>query len=334
MSEERKKDHIALALQSVPKNDSKLTSSFYEPLFSPHPKSSEKMSINFLDFEFDYPLWVSSMTGGTEKAEKININLAMACEEFGLGMGLGSCRSLLDSRSRLQDFDVRKYMPHRPLFTNFGIAQLEELIFKNNFNKVLDVVSMLSADGIIIHVNPLQEWLQPEGDRYQQSPLNTIETILKYTDLPVIVKEVGQGFGPRSLNTLLCLPLAAIELAGYGGTNFSLLEEARMNQDLNIKKEINHCFGTIGHTCDEMIPWINQIQSPKCKNIIISGGIKNVVMAAELRSKLKRNSVIGLASALLQYAQNDYKTLQSFLNEYLMAFKMASGILEDNCGNS
>ena len=334
MTEERKKDHIELAFKSIPASESTLQTSYYEPLFSAHPNSSEKMPINFLDNDFDYPLWVSSMTGGTQKASKINQNLALACEEFGLGMGLGSCRSLLDSNSRFDDFNIRSYMPSRPLYTNFGIAQLEELVEQNNLNKAFDITEKLNANGLIIHVNPLQEWMQPEGDRFKRAPLETIQEVLSKSHFPIIVKEVGQGFGPRSLQALLSLPLAAIELAGYGGTNFSILEEARMGSDLEIKKDVNHIFGSVGHSCLDMIKWINQADKFKCQNIIISGGVKNVVMASELRAHLKLNSVIGLASALLKYAQDDYIVLQKYLNEYLMAFKMASFILEDDRGNN
>ena len=91
------------------------------------------------------PLWVSSMTGGTEKAKTINTNLARACAEFKLGMGLGSCRPLLESNARLADFQMRKHIEDRPLFTNFGIAQLEELVANGSLGRLTEIQKSLEA---------------------------------------------------------------------------------------------------------------------------------------------------------------------------------------------
>jgi len=158
----------------------------------------------------DYPILVSSMTGGTAKAQTINHNLAKMCGAYGLGMGLGSCRQLLYEDKRLHEFDIKQLMPNSPLLINLGIAQIEELITKGDENLIKTLIDRLSADGLIIHVNPLQEWMQPEGDRIMKAPLVSIKHILSIADYPVVVKEVGQGFGQESLRVLLDLPLEAV----------------------------------------------------------------------------------------------------------------------------
>jgi len=220
-SEDRKKDHIDLAFQSAISTASIDNRFLYEPMISGHVQSLE-LSRTIGDRKMDYPIWVSSMTGGTEKAANINQNLARVCKEFGLGMGLGSCRPLLESNARLDDFAVRKYIGDQPLYANIGIAQVEELYAARKVNLLGDLVKKLEADGLIIHVNPLQEWMQPEGDRYQSSPLELITKLLEDLSVPLIVKEVGQGMGKESLRALLKLPLVAVDFAAHGGTSMRL----------------------------------------------------------------------------------------------------------------
>ena len=199
----RKGAHIELAQRS--RSDARdVDQRFnYEPLFFAHPNSNDRWETKFLNSSFDYPLWVSSMTGGTEHALVINQNLARLCGEFKLGMGLGSCRALLDDHSRLKDFAVRPLLGEQPLFANIGIAQVEELLENGKLAKLEELVKITEATGLIVHINPLQEWFQPEGDRYRLPPVKTLARFLESATYPVIVKEVGQGMGPRSLKALL-----------------------------------------------------------------------------------------------------------------------------------
>ena len=185
-------------------------------------------SLTFLGKELGAPMWVSSMTGGTFAARKINTNLARVCHDFRMGMGLGSCRSLLDSNASLPDFDMRDIIgDDLPLYANLGISQVEQLLENNQEDKIRVLVDKLRADGLIVHVNPLQEYFQPGGDRLKNAPIISIRRLLDVVSFPVIVKEVGQGMGPASLRELIRLPLAAIEFAAFGGTNFSKLEMLR-----------------------------------------------------------------------------------------------------------
>ncbi len=323
MSEKRKSDHIELSFESRPDSQIDLKGSFYEPMLSAHPKKLEPHK--FLGFEFGMPLWVSSMTGGTEKAKTINENLAKACGEFNLGMGLGSCRPLLESSDRIEDFSVRKYMGDRPLYSNFGIAQCEQLVANGNLSRITEIHKELEVDGLIVHVNPLQEWAQPEGDRFNVSPLDTIKCMCDALDTKIIIKEVGQGMGPKSLESLLALPIAAIELAAFGGTNFTILEQTRLNGSEVDKRKPSRNFGLIGHSVDEMIEFLNTLtkQKPSEIEIIISGGVRDPLQGHILMQSLELNSVVGMASELLKYATGDYGLLQDYLNEAKECFAVA-----------
>ena len=325
---DRKKDHIELALNS--QTTSGNLDLYYEPLLSAHPNESTDISCNFLRKDFKAPIWISSMTGGTEKAKLLNTNLAKVANEFGFGMGLGSCRPLLESYKRKEDFDLRDTIGEQAFYINLGIAQLEVLLFENQISKIQKICDDLHADGLIIHVNPLQEWAQPEGDRFKQAPIETIKSIVNQVDMKIIVKEVGQGFGPNSLISLMKLPIAAIDFAGFGGTNFTLLELARHNAQQNGKTPTNYNLKYIGHTCSEMINWVNQNidqSSVKCREFIISGGVSDTLEGFRLQESLKAKSIIGMASSFLKHA-HDYTQLREFTFSEIENYKLAKCFLK------
>lgn len=325
----RKRDHIELAFQSqVALMDNRF---YYEPLLAAHPAPGSWEPFSFLGKTFRVPLWVSSMTGGTEWAGTINRNLARACREFGFGMGLGSCRSLLSGNDdTLPDFDVRDIMgDEQPLFANLGVAQLEHLIDNGQLASVNEMVQRLRADGLIIHVNPMQEWLQPEGDRFLRPPLETIRIVLETTGLPVIVKEVGQGMGYESLKALFQLPLAAIDFAAGGGTNFAKLELLRSDP---AKQALDAPLAQVGHGAEEMVRMSNQILSelgPRalCPQVIISGGIQNFLDGYYLIQTLQRPAVYGQASAFLRHARGEYADLQAFIAGQVRGLEVAKAFL-------
>jgi len=326
---DRKKDHIDLALLSQIEKTMLDERFFYEPVLNPHPKSAEK-SFSFLGKHLRTPIWVSSMTGGTALAGKINRNLAKACAEFGMGMGLGSCRSLLQNDDHFSDFNVRPIIgSDLPLYANLGICQLEESIANGQLNRIGDLIGRLDADGLIIHINPMQEWLQPEGDRLQKSPLESINQLLNHLDFPVIVKEVGQGMGPESLQALMRMPLQAIEFAAFGGTNFAKVELLR-NTDTNI--QLFDPLTKIGHSADQMIEWLNEIvakdKKVQCREIIISGGIQNFLDGYYYMEKSKLTAIYGQASQLLKYAKEPYEELHAYLLSQKQGLQIAQNYLK------
>ncbi len=327
---ERKRDHIELAFRSQVTSGELDQRFYYEPLLSPHPEPGALPRFLFLGKTMRAPIWVSSMTGGTALAGTINHNLARACRDFGMGMGLGSCRALLYSDEHLPDFDVRDDIgEEQPLFANLGIAQVEQLVTQGELYRIDDLLDKLRADGLIIHVNPLQEWLQPEGDRFAQAPLATIEAVLGKTDRPVIVKEVGQGMGYHSLKALFQLPLAAVDFAANGGTNFAKLELLRSD---DAKRDIYSRLALVGHSAAEMVDFTNQIREAlgddmRCRQVIISGGVRHFLDGYYLTEKLQLPAVYGQASAFLKHARGDYEALHAYVSTQVQGLELANAFL-------
>ena len=327
----RKEDHIELAFQSQVASGQLDPRFDYEPLLAAHPAPGSLPPTPWGERSLRAPLWVSSMTGGTEKAFVINQNLARAAGEFGIGMGLGSCRSLLYDDHRFKDFNVRPIAgADAALYANLGVAQVQTLLDDGEAYRIVQMVQALSLDGLIIHVNPLQEWLQPEGDRFTVAPLVTITALLEaLPELPVIVKEVGQGMGPASLRALLRLPLLAIDTAANGGTNFSKLELFRSDA---LARQAYGGLTQVGHSATEMVRQINALVVEEgdrvaCRQLIISGGVQGFLDGYYLTQLSELPAVYGQASAFLRYAREDYGTLRAYVTAQLRGLELASTYL-------
>ena len=207
---------------------------------------------------------------------------------------------------------------------------VKELLRSNKIHLISEVVSKLEADGLIIHVNPMQEWLQPEGDIYHMSPLDMIKRLIdKLPNLRLIVKEVGQGMGPKSLKALYSLPIQAIDFAAGGGTNFAKLEIYRSNE-----KQANHFEGLakVGHSALEMVMLTNQViedlgEKCLCNETIISGGVSDYLDGYYLMNKLNSKAIYGQASTFLKNAMGDYEELRSHIVTQVKGLKMANAFL-------
>ncbi len=331
--EERKRDHIDLAFasQTPGKNlDRRFT---YEPMLSAHPNETTIPAIDFLGKKQKLPMWVSSMTGGTKMAGTINRNLAKACREFGIGMGLGSCRIILDDDTYFPDFDMRDIIgEEQPFYANLGINQLEILQMNKQTDKIIRLVEKLRADGLIIHINPFQEWFQPEGDRLIRPPIESVQELVELVNFPIMVKEVGQGMGKESLRSLLKLPIGAIEFGAFGGTNFAKVELLRNKEQ---PAELFEPLSYIGHDASEMVDLTNQIvdeegKKVKCKQLIVSGGIKSFLDGYYLIKKSKIPAIYGQASTFLKYAKEDYLPLHQFVEQQIKGLLMAYAYLRVN----
>lgn len=326
----RKKDHIELAFRSRVTSGELDGRFHYEPMLAAHPMPGGLPPLRFLGKTLRIPVWVSSMTGGTALAGKINQHLARACAEFGMGMGLGSCRQLLYSNEYLSDFDVRETMGDGlPLFANLGVAQTEKLFVQKESARIPELLQKLRADGLIVHVNPLQEAMQPEGDVFKRPPVEVIAELLDTFDFPVIVKEVGQGFGPESMRALLQLPLAAVEFAAAGGTNFAKLELLRSDV---AKQTVFEKIAAVGHSAAEMLDWANALQHQlgagcRTRHLIISGGVADFMDGYYLTRKSALPAVYGQASGFLKYAQNDYAELQAYVAAQVRGLELAHAFL-------
>ena len=341
-SEKRKTHHIEFARQAQTHTESLNRLFDYEPLCSGFP------SENIVDLprkigkkQVRFPLWISSMTGGTGKAGPINKRLAKVAGEYGIGMGLGSCRPLLESDQYFDDFNLRPLIGEKGvLFANFGLAQIEQQIQKDAGKNLIKICKKLDVDGVFIHVNPLQEWYQPEGDRWFTSPLKVIERvsdILHEADFLLGVKEVGQGMGPKSIESVLRGPCDILEFGAYGGTNFSLLELLRTPESLkntgqeNIGKRGRElCY--VGHTAGEMVYHVNRLNKEindlgNSKTFIVSGGIRSFLEGYFLLENLEGNGLYAMAKPFLAAANEGESSLRQFVQSELEGLTMAKAFL-------
>jgi isopentenyl-diphosphate delta-isomerase len=327
----RKEDHIELAFQSqvgVGEVDPRFD---YEPLLAAHPAPGSLPVIDWGARRLRAPIWVSSMTGGTEKAFVINHNLARAAGEFGIGMGLGSCRSLLYDDSRFRDFYVRDVAgSEAAIFANLGVAQVQTLVDDGELHLISQLLTALDVDGLIIHVNPLQEWLQPEGDRFTVSPLQTIRSVIDaLPEVDLIVKEVGQGMGPASIAAMLELPLLALDTAANGGTNFSKLELFRSDE---VARSAYGPLVQVGHSAEQMVDWVNRLagdgqRTVNCQRLIISGGVSHFLDGYYLTELAHLPAIYGQASAFLRYARGDYAILRRYVATQVRGLELAKAYL-------
>ncbi len=170
------------------------------------------------------PVLISSMTGGTAEAARINRNLAQAAQMHGVALGVGSQRAALEHPALAPTFQVRQEAPDILLFANLGAVQL-------NYGYTADhcrrAVAMIEADALILHLNPLQEALQPEGDTRFSGLVRKIEAVCQALEVPVVVKEVGWGISEQAARMLADAGVAAIDVAGAGGTSWSQVEMHR-----------------------------------------------------------------------------------------------------------
>lgn len=330
---QRKEGHIALAARSQTISQTKDPRFFYEPLF--YHQNEIDLSRIILGKKVAHPLWISSMTGGTEKAKVFNRNLAKVANHYKLGMGLGSIRPLLYSEERYSDFDLRKTIgPDLPLFGNIGIAQVEELLQLSKLHLLDNVCQKLELDALFIHLNLLQEWFQPNGDVVKGNPLEILKMACEKLQTPIFIKEVGHGFGPKSLQALLDLPIEGIEFGAYGGTNFSMIEERR-----KANQNIDHPLIYVGHTADEMMDSLIELSqnnrkiSDKLKKsiVIVSGGIQNFLDGHYALEKMKPLTLALYAQAkeFIIRAHSE-EALSQFIENEIKGLEMSSRVLTYN----
>ncbi|MCB0064894.1 MAG: type 2 isopentenyl-diphosphate Delta-isomerase [Caldilineaceae bacterium] len=170
------------------------------------------------------PLLVSSMTGGTEEAEQINRNLATAAEAHRVAIGVGSQRAGIEDERTAPTFRVRAVAPTTLVLANLGAVQFN---YGYGIDQCRRAVEMIDADALILHLNPLQEAVQPEGDTNWKGLLRKIETICHTLEKPVVIKEVGWGISEQTARRLIEAGVAAIDVAGAGGTSWSQVEMYR-----------------------------------------------------------------------------------------------------------
>jgi isopentenyl-diphosphate delta-isomerase len=178
----------------------------------------------FLGKELQAPFLISAMTGGTLPAKAINRRLAEAANTLGIAMGVGSQRAAVEEPSLAETFRVRDIAPDILLFANLGAVQLIRSYTVEHCHRAVD---MIEADALVLHLNPLQEALQPDGDTHFGGLLDKIEAVCRELSVPVIVKEVGHGLSSQVARRLAQAGVTALDVSGAGGTSWSEVERYR-----------------------------------------------------------------------------------------------------------
>ena len=241
------------------------------------------------------PVLVSSMTGGTLEAARINRNLAIAAQEVGLAMGVGSQRAAIKDTKLSKSFQVRSYAPDILLFANLGAVQLN---YEYGIDECRQAVEMIEADALVFHLNPLQEALQPEGNVNFSNLAEKITQVRKQLDIPLIVKEVGWGISVQAAQMLFDAGVDAVDVAGAGGTSWSQVEMYRIKD--SYKAQTARAFIGWGIPTAESLQNVRSISQEW--PVFASGGLRNGI---DIAKSLALGAALGGMAGTFLKAAND-----------------------------
>ncbi len=231
----RKSDHIKINIENDVQSGSLSGFELYRFRHNALPEinlAEIDTQVSIFHKALSSPLLISSMTGGTAEAAMINQRLAEAAQKHQLAMGLGSQRAAIEKPELVSTFKVRKYAPDILLFANLGAVQLNS---GYSVDQCMKAVEMIEADALFLHLNSLQEALQPEGDTNFGGLLQKIEIVCKKLPVPVIIKEVGWGITGDVARRLSNVGVQGIDVAGAGGTSWSQVESFRITDEIHRK---------------------------------------------------------------------------------------------------
>jgi len=256
-------------------------------------RSEIDLSTTFLRKLLGAPLLISSMTGGTQEAKTINFRLAEVAQHYKLAMGVGSQRVAVENPQVADTFAVRSLAPDILLFANLGAVQLN---YSYGLDECRRVVDLCQADALILHLNPLQECIQPKGDTNFKGLIDKISFLCSQLPVPVIAKEVGNGISAAMAQKLLDAGVSAIDVAGAGGTSWAKVESERA---LNVQqRQLGLTFADWGLPTAECITSIRAF-APDIP-LIASGGLRNGMDVA--KAIALGADISGLAWPFLQAA--------------------------------
>ncbi len=287
----RKIDHVKIALEKNVQHDAPAGFDDVNFLHYALPElnySEINTEVTFLKRKFSLPFMVLSMTGGHEETEKINKDIALACLEKNIPMGVGSQRAMIEKPELTKTFKVKDVAPKLFLCGNIGGYQLK----KYSTQQIETLVSAIEADALCIHLNPLQEAIQPKGDRNWKGVLSAIERTCDKLGIPVIAKEVGAGINVEVCKELETAGVAAIDVSGTGGTSWAGIEVYRKGAEAG---ETYWNWGV--PTVTALIQAAETVKVP----LIASGGVRNGLHVAKA---LRLGATLAGAASPFLKAQN------------------------------
>jgi isopentenyl-diphosphate delta-isomerase len=318
MHQQRKRDHLRICLEEDVQFPNLTTGlEHYHFIHQALPEidlADVQLSSKLLGKDPSAPLIISSMTGGTKEAERINLNLAQAAQEMGVAMGVGSLRAALEDPSLADTYQVRRVAPDILLLANLGAVQLN---YGYGPEECLKAVELIQADALILHLNPLQECLQPDGNTNFSTLLPKIEEVCHHLSVPLVIKEVGWGISKRVAEMLHKAGVAAIDVAGRGGTSWSAVERYRALDDKMVN--IAQSFADWGIPTIESIQMVRQ--GAPGMTVIASGGIRTGVDVA--KAIALGAHAAGIATPFLEAANIDPQAVVDKLEEIIEQLRIA-----------
>lgn len=267
-------------------------------------RSELDLKTRFLGKLLGAPLLISSMTGGTEEAKTINFRLAEVAQQYKLAMGVGSQRVAVENPEVAHTFNVRSLAPDILLFANIGAVQLN---YSYGLDECQRVVDLTQADALILHLNPLQECIQPNGDTNFRGLLDKIHIVCSKMPVPVIVKEVGNGISAAMAQKLIEAGVSAIDVAGAGGTSWAKVESERAKNAH--QRQLGQTFADWGLPTAECITSIRAL-APEIP-LIASGGLRNGLDVA--KAIALGADIAGLAFPFLQAAAQSVEAVEALV---------------------
>ncbi|HEX9615632.1 MAG TPA: type 2 isopentenyl-diphosphate Delta-isomerase [Bacteroidota bacterium] len=235
-------------------------------------------STTFLGKSVGLPLIISSMTGGYKDAARINKGLAEVCAERRLAMGVGSQRQAIEDKTHHRSYSVvREVAKDIPVFGNIGAAEVAKL---KDVSPVKRLAELIEANGFAVHLNPLQEFLQPEGNPQFRGVLRGIEMLARGLGIPLIVKEIGAGISAGVARKLIDAGVSIIDVAGAGGTSWAGVEILRRKQGRNgsarAGRDFADAFWDWGISTVDALRQVSALKDrQKDLTVISSGGISS-----------------------------------------------------------
>src|SRR2546429_2943869 len=314
---QRKLEHLRLSLEASVQST---RSAGCEPFAFTHQALPE-LDLDAIDRSPSYvpkplklPFLTSSMTGGAHAAGDINRRLALVAQSVGIAFGVGSQRAGLTHKDLRATYQVRGVAPDVLLFANLGAVQLNYGMRKE---QALEAIEMIGADALVLHLNPLQEALQPEGDHNFRGLIEKIATLCRELPVPVIVKEVGCGISARTAELLAGAGVAAIDVAGLGGTSFARVEAFRRERPEEV--ELALAFSEWGIPTSEALVLTHRA-APQLP-LIASGGLHHGLDAAKAIGL--GADLTGFAHAVLAPASEGEETVRRAVDRLVRQLRVA-----------
>ncbi|MFO8028273.1 MAG: type 2 isopentenyl-diphosphate Delta-isomerase [Cyclonatronaceae bacterium] len=310
----RKKDHLDLTAAGEASYEKTTGFERYDFIHDALPEvdfDEITCEARFLNRWFSFPLFISSMTGGHHEATPVNAIIAAFCEQYNLPFGVGSQRIMLEDPSTRKSFSiVREEAPSAFIASNIGGAQLAGGMDKEQVELLIDTIR---ADAIIVHLNPLQELRQRGGDRRFSGIREGIRSLVGDVGIPVIVKETGAGLSESVISQLIDCGVAAVDVAGAGGTSWGKVE------NLRTESPESHFTDNWGIPTVDCLLSSREMTQDRCE-LIASGGIRSSI---DIAKSLCMGAVIaGTAQPVIHAIRSSgYDALENLYRQWEIDFR-------------